>query len=271
MKFTNGLGLILSLSIGLSSSILAESSLSSQNFAGQKHLFQKGWFVITSPTEAWDEALKNHDSSREAYLKAIQKIKLDPETFKDRSKSAIKWQKELIQEAKNTESEFRNIGKELKKKNFLQSHENFKQAWHSLVQGYISYGDLNSDDLESLKKINTEFFKRVSYQSSDFEGFLKPIRDELLTKSDVPWKKHFQEGNWNFTDHYDKSGSRNNSFQGLWDILKGYVSWFTEAVITPAVKSSYQNTKALPYYGLNALSKTFIGSFNVIHSLGVSV
>ncbi len=271
MQLANSSGFILSLYIGLVGYSLAESSISSQNFAGQKYLFQKGWFVITSPTEAWNEALKNHDTSHEAYLRAIHQIQLDPETFKDRSKSAVKWQKELIQEAKKTESEFKKLGKDLRKTNLLKANENFKLAWNSLVQGYISYGVLNSDDLQSIKEINTKFFKRVSDQASDFEEVLKPIRDELLTKSDISWKKHFQEGNWNFKEYYEKSGSRNNSLQGVWYILKGYVSWFSEAVVAPALKSGYQNTKALPYYTLDAFSKTFIGSFNVIHSLGANL
>ncbi len=248
-----------------------ESSLTSKNIQGQKHLFENGWFVVTSPVGAWEQARKDHQTSRDAYLKAIQKIQLDPQTFKDRSRNARKWQKELNESAGKAQKELSLRGEALSNRNLREGKEKFKEAWDKLVLGYVQYGKMNSDDLESLRKINKEFFKRVQSDSTDFEEALRPIRDELLTKSSVPWKMHFKEGNWKFQESYEKSGTRKNSIHGLWDILIGYVSWISEAVITPGVKSGYQNTKAIPYYTLDAISKTFIGTYNVIHSLGANI
>lgn len=258
--------------IVFSTIVLAQTpSITSKNIEGQKKLFEKGWFIITSPVEAWDYALENNEQSGEAFKRAINKIKPSKETFSERLESARQTSKEIKSAGEKISKTLLDTGAEVQKKSFQMSSESFKKSWKRLNLGYVSYVKTNEDDLESIKKINTEFFGRVKTDFKSIEDGMKPVLGHLLEKSEVPWKKYFKEGKYSFVDQYEKSGTRENSLTGLWDILVGYASWTYKAIFTPTAKTIYQETKNIPYYSIDLVLKTFIASHNVIYSLGANV
>lgn len=262
---------LLLLTLIISNVTFAGESLTDINIQGQKFLFNHGWFVITSPTEAWDTAVKNHESSKKAFNRAVSKIKLDKKTFSSRVSDAGKTIESINEkEIKTTEGLMENAS-ELQAKSFAKSSQNFQDAWKKLSLGYLNYQENTSEDLEALTKVNTEFFGRVSTQFKSIDKAMEPVLGHLLQKSEVSWKQHFRDGKFAFNQQYEKSGTRGNSLSGLWDILVGYTSWTFNALVKPTSKTVYSTVKGVPYYTTEGVLKTFIASFNVVHSLGANV
>lgn len=255
----------------LSSSIFTfaeDLAVTKQNIAGQKFLFEKGWYVITSPVEAWDYAIKNSESSNEAFARALDKIRLTESTFSDRNKRAHKTNDNIQMAAEEAYQSLKSQGVNLEKKSYSQSSKHFREAWKAISLGYIHYKETNKEDLESLKKVNQQFFGKMKSDYKMMDEAVHDILGFLLKNSDVSWKKHFQEGNYSFVQNYEKSGKRGNSLIGLWDILKGYASWTYHSILSPSSKTVYHQAKKVPYYTVDVISKTFIAVHNIVHSIG---
>lgn len=260
------LGLTLSLC-----SFAEDLSLTKKNLAGQKFLFEKGWYVITSPVEAWDYAVKNNETSKEAFIRALDKIRLSKETSGERVEKASETNKAIQKKAEEAYQSLKQQGSKLEKASYAQSSKHFQDAWKSLSLGYIHYKETNKDDLESLKKVNTEFFGKTKSDLQDMDKAVEEVLGFLLEKNEVSWKKHFQEGRYSFHENYERSGTRGNSLTGLWDILKGYASWSYHSIISPTSKTVYHQAKKVPYYTVDTVSKTFIASSNVVYSIGANL
>lgn len=249
----------------------SELETTRKNIKGQKYLFTKGWFIITSPVQAWDYAIQNHETSQEAFSKAISKIKANPKTFGSNLKDAKKTTADINKSAKELSDKLSAAGSEVQQKAFKKSSDQFQKAWSKLNLGYLHYAEVNQSGFENFKKINSDFFGRVGKDFKDIDEAMEPVLGFLLKKSEVSWKKHFKEGKYSFRESYEKSGSRSNSMAGLWDILVGYASWAKHSIIRPAGKTVYQETKNIPYYTIEGVLKTFVASFNIIHSLGANL
>jgi len=249
----------------------SSDSLTLKNIEGQKNLYNQGWFIVTSPAKAWDEAIKNNENSKEAFNRAIEEIKLNRISTKKRISSASETVNAINLKEKDVTKRLMNTATKLQNESFRNSSKNFQEAWKSLSLGYIRYSENNEDDLKALKEINLQFFGRINSNFKDMEDALRPVMGHLLVKSETSWKKHFKEANYSFQEQYEKSGSQRNSLLGLWDILVGYTSWSYNAILKPAAKSTYNNLKSVPYYTVDLVLKTFIASFNVVHSLGANI
>jgi hypothetical protein len=252
-------------------SFAEELELTKKNIEGQKWLFENGWSLITSPVEAWDYALQNHESSKEAMNRALEKISLSKLSSRDRIKHSKETMRKMNFGADVSAKKLSVIAEKIKKDSFARSSKQFQEAWKKVSVGYVGYAKTNEDDIHQLSTINKEFFKRVGDDFKDFDAAVNPVLGHLLEKSDVSWKSHFEEGKFQFNQQYEKSGTRSNSLLGLWDILVGHASWAYSAIFKPASKAAYQETKALPYYTVSSVMKTFIGSYNVVHSLGANL
>ncbi len=239
----------------------AESlSITKKNFQGQKWLFEEGWEVIASPVKAWDTAVKNNESSKEAFRKAIGKINPSEETTKERLESASKTSKSISKTASENTKAIYAEARRIEKKAFKDSSEDFKKSWETLSLGYVHLGRRNADDLESLKKVNTEFFGRIGDDFHSIEEGIKPVLGFLLDKESGNGTKYFERGKHAFQKNYEKSGKRGNSLTGLWDVIVGYASWGYHAIFSPA--------KAIPYYTTEVVLKTFVVTHHTVHSLG---
>jgi len=253
------------------SSLSFAESLTSKNIEGQKNLFKYGWEIITSPVEAWNTAIKNNESSKEAFVRVVQKIKLDKETSSQRLDKASNTISEMNMKADSSSKDLIEKVSRFQQKSFEASSENFQKAWKKISLGYLSFRESNEDDLKALKEINTEFFGRVNSHFKTMDEAIEPVMGHLLVKSEVAWMKYFKEGKYAFEQQYEKSGTRGNSLTGLWDILVGYASWTYKAVVKPTSKAVYNNVKSIPYYSVDLILKTFIASTNVVHSLGANI
>lgn len=249
----------------------ATDSLTDRNIEGQKNLYKQGWFIVTSPAKAWDEAIKKNEKSKEAFKRTIEKIKLNSNSTKQRVSDASETVNEINTKEKDITKRLMDTASKLQKNSFKNSSKNFQEAWKKLSLGYITYAKNNEDDLKALKEINLEFFGRINSNFKDMEDALRPVMGHLLVKSETSWKKHFKEANYSFQQQYEKSGTQKNSLLGLWDILVGYASWSYNAIVKPTAKSTYNNLKSVSYYTVDLVLKTFIASFNVVHSLGANI
>ncbi len=249
----------------------SELETTRKNIEGQKYLFTRGWFIITSPVEAWDYAIKNHETSQEAFLKALSKIKVTPKTFESNLKDAKSSSADIEKSGKVLSDKLNAAGSEVQQKAFKKSSGQFQKAWSKLNLGYLHYAEVNKTDFDNFKKINYGFFGRVEKDFKDIDEAMEPVLGFLLKKSEVSWKKHFKEGRYSFRENYEKSGTRSNSIAGLWDILVGYASWAKKSILSPTGKTIYQETKNIPYYTIEGVLKTFVASHNVVHSLGANL
>ncbi len=255
----------------ITSAALAADSLTHKNIEGQKNLFKEGWMIITSPVEAWEEAIKNNESSKEAFHRAIDKIKLNQTSTSEKVSSASDTMREINEKEREITKDLMNRAKRLEQNSFKKSSKNFQEAWRRLSLGYIKYSKTNEEDLKALKEINLQFFGRINSNFKEMEEALEPVMGHLLVKSETSWKKHFKEASYSFNEQYEKSGRQKNSLLGLWDILVGYASWTYNAIVKPSSKATYNSIKSAPFYTVDAILKTFIASFNVVHSLGTNV
>lgn len=256
-------GLCLSLS-----AFSEDLAITKKNLAGQKYLFEKGWYVITSPVEAWDNAVKNNESSKEAFMRALDKIRLAKQTTADRLDSASQTNDDIQKAAEAAYQSLKKQGSSIEKKSYAQSSKHFQEAWKALSLGYVHYHETNKEDLENLKKVNAGFFGKMKTDYKNTDEAVQEVLGVLLEKSEVSWKKHFQEGKYSFEKNYEKSGTRGNSLTGLWDILKGYASWTYHSIISPSSKTVYHQAKKIPYYTVDVIAKTFIAVNNVVYSIG---
>lgn len=254
-----------------SSAVLAADSLTLKNIEGQKNLFNKGWLIVTSPVEAWDQAIKNNETSREAFGRALEKIKLNKTSVKERLSEAADTVKAINAKEKEITKGLMDKASRIQRESFKESSKNFQEAWKRLSLGYTRYAKSNEDDLKALKEVNTQFFGRVNSDFKEMNEALKPVMGHLLVKSETSWKKHFKEASYSFERQYEKSGTQQNSIMGLWDILVGYATWSYQAIIKPSAKTTYNGLKSVPYYTVDGVLKTFIASYNVIHSLGANL
>jgi hypothetical protein len=242
--------------------------ITAANLKGQAKLFNEGWFVIASPKVAWEFAKENHESSQEAYTKALEKIHTSDTPTKVRLDAALKTMREMQSSADKSSLALNKQGKTISHKLSVYSSEKFRAAWESINLGYIHYAKTNEDDLNEIRKINQNFLKNIRADFKDMKDVMDPTLKELEKGTDINWKKHFKKGNYQFNQQYEKSGTRGNSITGLWDILVGYASWTYSAVVKPSSKAVESGTKKAAYYSVDTVLKTFIASHNIVYSLG---
>lgn len=263
---------ILSLIIG--STAFAESviPITMANLQGQKNLFEKGWYVIVSPHEAYDYAVKNSESSKQAWEKAIASAESNTESLavKDSLKKARETSKAMNRFASNTSAKLNAAGDFTQKKLSERSQKDFKAAWNKINLGYLQYASSNQEDLESLIQVNREFYPNLKQNFKTLEEAALPVLGSFFEHQDVDWKKYFKEGQYSFEEQYQKSGTRSNSLAGLWDVLVGYGKFLYSSVVKTSAHGTANVVKNSGYYTTSAILRSCIVAHSTIYSLGAN-
>lgn len=252
---------------------LRAETLTSANIQGQKNLFQKGWFIIASPVEAWNFAKANGEQSQTAFLRALEKAQAEASSIemKKNLADAQLTLKKLRRAGEKNSSTLSQKGTQLFEANLDASSENFKKAWKKINLGYVHYGETNKEDFQELVKVNREFFQRTDDHFKTMDEVIEPLTGYFEKHNEVEWKKHFKEGQYKFEEQYEASGKRGNSITALWDVLLGYAKFAYHAVVQPSAKVAENGIRNSGYYTTSAILRTFIVSHNIVYSLGANL
>ena len=263
---------IFSLFIG--GSALAESVIpvTMANLQGQKSLFEKGWYVVVSPVEAYKYAAANSESSRKVWERAIAlaEKRTDSLPLKESIRKSREAMATMNQAAAIRSDRLNDLGDKISQKLSQKSEKDFEAAWRVINLGYVQYSNANSEDFESLIKVNREFFPKIKQDFKNMDEAALPVLGSFFEYHDVNWKKYFKEGQYSFEEQYQKSGTRSNSLTGLWDVLVGYGRFLYSSVVKSGTHGTANMVKNSGYYTTSAILRSFIVGHNTIYSLGAN-
>ncbi|WP_408095977.1 hypothetical protein ACJVC5_13120 [Peredibacter sp. HCB2-198] len=242
------------------------------NLQGQKNLFEKGWYVVVSPIDAYEYALKNGESSKKAWEKAMELAKKNSDslTLKESIRRSQETMLAMKHNAHEQSNRLNDSGRTFSEKLSQKSEEDFKAAWKKLNLGYLQYSTSNREDLENLVKVNREFFPNIKQEFKTMDEAALPVLGYFFEYQEVNWKKYFKEGQYAFEEQYQKSGTRSNSLAGLWDVLVGYGKFLYSSVIKTSAHGTSNLVKNSGYYTTSAVLRSYIVAHSTVYSLGAN-
>jgi hypothetical protein len=250
------------------------------NLKGQQSLYQDGWFIITSSSKALNYA-KQH--SIDSSSRALKKLK---DSVQNRSVEYAQAMKSDVNTAGNTTQKLLKEGTQNTQKIFVGTHasaqfewqysqEAAKQAWQSLVTGYVYLGQSTYASIEGLKAVPSGYSDGVRDDFNELFSSYKSLRDASQSNIKSHWDSALSDAETNFKAAYQDSGEASNSLSGLWTLLSGYAMGAYHGLFKPSATSSWQVAK---YSAVVAgevvflpVASTYILTKNTVRSAGLAV
>lgn len=250
-------------------------TLSDKNFSGQKYLFEKGWYVIPSGSNAWEYFEKNSlDSSSKAMADAIRDIKesnIKKESFQSIWNKSAEFQSSISKNAKSFKEKLYLIAESIDQKGEKSSKETIEESYSKFVIGYLEFEKRTIDERKRLSQFFKNYIVDYEKNSKKFNSGFHIIRKKYLNEMQINWNKHFKNAKDDFSKYYESSGKQNNSLQGLWEITKGYFVSFYEAIVKPSGKESKYIVQKSLFYITKATFNTFIFLGSTVYSTGLNL
>lgn len=258
----------------ISTSIAQEKTLSEKNFSGQKYLYDHGWFVIPSAAESL-KYFNEHslEKSPQAMARALRNIKNSPiqmKAYSEYLKSAGEVKANFKAESKKNAEEFEKAAADLDKVTTSLANKIMGSAYQRLIIGYVQFEARTVNERNHLKSFFgnyvTDFKKSTAAIGEGFDQ----VAEVLLPQAEIGWAKHFAEAKDVFNQQYEKSGTRNNSLSGVYDILVGYVKTMFHGIIKPSVSESKYIIQKTLFYVTKGTFYTVLGAGSVVYSTGAN-
>ncbi len=250
------------------------------NLKGQQSLYQDGWFIITSSEKALNYA-KEH--SIDSSSSALQKVK---DSVVVRSAEYGQAMQSDVRTAGKTTTKLFSGGTQNSQKIIAGTHalaqlewqysqETAKQAWQSLVSGYVYLGQSTKASIDALKLVPTGYSSGVREDFNELFLSYKYLRDASRSNITSHWDTALSDAETDFKSAYTDSGEASNSLTGLWTLLSGYATGIYHGVFKPGATSSWQVAK---YSAVVAgevvflpVASTYILTKNTVRSAGLAV
>ncbi len=250
------------------------------NLKGQQSLYQDGWFIITSSEKALNYA-KEH--SIDSSSSALKKVK---DSVIARSAEYGQAMQSDMRSAGNTTAKLFSGGTqnsqkilagthELAQREWQYSQEAAKQAWQSLVTGYVYLGQTTKASIDALKLLPKGYSSGVREDFNELFLSYKYLRDASRSNITSHWDSALSDAESDFKTAYKDSGEASNSLSGLWTLLSGYATGIYHGLFKPSATSSWQVAK---YSAVVAgevvflpVASTYILTKNTVRSAGLAV
>ncbi len=250
------------------------------NLKGQQSLYQDGWFIITSSSKALNYAKKH---SIDSSASALKKVK---DSVKNRSLKYGQAMQDDARAAGNTTVKLFSGGTQnsqqilagthaLAQQEWQYSQEAAKQAWQSLVTGYVYLGQTTKASIDALKSVPAGYSNGVREDFAELFTSYKDLRDASRSNINTHWDSALSDAETDFKAAYNDSGHASNSLSGLWTLLSGYAAGVYHGLFKPGATSSWQVAK---YSAVVAgevvflpVASTYILTKNTVRSAGLAV
>lgn len=220
------------------------------NIKGHQHLYNEGWYVVTSTQKSLDfayrkmisesgESLSQMGGTSQAALKGMA------HGVTDNAKEAAKDSKVFFKKGTAASLDLRKSGNELSSSQFKRSKEGFQKSWESFTLGYIGLASQSKEDWKELKQSYTGFGDNVKEDFRDLKLWFESQGVNLSTKAESSWKESFSKARQEFQNEYEESGRSGNTLKGLGHIFWGYCKALYYGVMKPSTESAESGGKAL--------------------------
>lgn len=250
------------------------------NIRGHKSLYDEGWFVVTSSKESIKYA-KQHgivDASN-AIKKSVKSIKSRTKNYssdmKDTFDSSLNTTASIYKKGTNVSKKIYDTGTTLASRQISYGVAGFEKAWDRFIQGNLYLGKRTKREREELLALPGNYFNNIKNDFSNISEISENISGDFGDKITKVWDKSLQKAQRSFQESYEKSGTRTNSLQGLFDIVGGYAKGAYYGAIKPTIQTTASTIEA---GGRKATSAVFLPVATItsvtgrtIESIGMSI
>ena len=250
------------------------------NIQGHKTLYKDGWFIITSSQKALSFAKKHSiDSSAKALEKANQSIKTHSANYADNLKeglnSATQTGKIIFNDGTDRSINIVEGTHSLAQQEIAYSKNAAREAWQSLISGYVYLGERTQDSRTALKNLPGEYVDNMSDDFGSLTATINEIRARSKTDIMGQWDNALTDAEAEFNLGYQESGEKNDSITGLWTLLTGYAKGIYKGLFKPAAASSWQTAKFTAKVAgavvFLPVASTYILTKNTLQSSGMAI
>ena len=218
------------------------------NIEGQKHLYQEGWYIISSSAKAFEYAKKHSvDLSFQAIEKASQRIALRSEQYTSDLNQALdegqNTHNAVLESGTQRTHSLINKAQKAAQSQRIYSKNKAAEAWQALISGYVYLGKSSQESLNKIKGLPGNYVDKLSQDHQQMWQSVKRFHEKNNPNILAQWDNALEQAETEFEQAYLDSGHKGNSLTGLWRLMTGYVSGAYKGVVKPTLDSSWQVTK----------------------------
>jgi hypothetical protein len=225
------------------------------NLRGHKMLYNEGWLVVTSSSEALNFAKKHAITrSRNALAEAAASVagrgKDYSANIASDVKGAVEGGKRVVDAGTELSGDIFKATHRAGKEELAYSSESFRKAGEAFIQGNLSLGKRTAEDRKELAALPGNYFTDLKNDFSNIWELTSTANDKFAGKIETGWDKAFDKAASEFKKEYDRSGESQNTLTALGPILYGYLKSFYHGIVSPSSKTIVKTgASAVTYAG----------------------